>query len=55
VNPPAEDLESATSAPHRKHQNGIKSANIERPQALTLRPLHADATFAAKPTSSGPR
>jgi chorismate synthase len=29
--------------------------NIERLQALTLRPGHADATCAAKPTSSGPR
>jgi hypothetical protein len=41
VNPPADDLESATSGPHRKHQNGIKSARY--------RTAAGDDTAALKP------
>jgi hypothetical protein len=43
--------------PHRTENIKMASnqPNIERQQAMTLRPGQADATFAAKPASSGPR
>jgi hypothetical protein len=45
------------SPPHRTENIKMASnqPNIERPQALTLRPGQADAICAAKPASSGLR